>query len=120
MNVQLEGIEDIDGTYPFDLRISVRRMRINRFLWEMTTKAENRPRFLEDPEGCFEKAGLSEEERRMVRARDWQGMIRYGVNFFVMEKMARLDGIPNAVIYAGMRGESLEDFLKTRNVPEAR
>ncbi|WP_207481960.1 hypothetical protein [Arenibaculum pallidiluteum] len=120
MNVQLQGIEAIDGTYPFDLRVSVRTMRINKFLWSMTTKPENRPQFLADPEGCFERAGLTEQERDLIRKRDWQGMIHYGVNFFVMEKIARLDGIPNAVIYAGMRAESLEDFLKTRNVPEAR
>jgi gallate dioxygenase len=118
-NPQLAGIEALEGTYPFDILTSVRTLRVNRFLWKIT-QPEHRALLTSDAERAFEEAGLSEEERDLIRRRDWKGMIHYGVNFFVMEKMARIDGIPNAVIYAGMRGESLDDFLKTRNVPGAR
>ena len=34
MNPQLEGIEEVAGTYPFDLATSVRTLRINRFFWQ--------------------------------------------------------------------------------------
>ena len=35
--------------------------------------------------------------------------------FFVLEKLAAVVGVPNLHVYAAMRGESLEDFMKTRN-----
>jgi len=40
-----------------------------------------------------------------------------GVSFFVLEKMAALVGVSNPEVYAAMRGETLEEFLKTRKVP---
>ena len=42
-------------------------------------------------------------------------MIHYGVIFFMLEKLAAVIGVSNLHIYAAMRGESLDDFLKTRN-----
>jgi len=56
----------------------------------------------------------------MIRRRDWLGLVRYGVNFFVLEKFARVVKLSNPDVYASMRGESLEQFLATRNVPGAR
>jgi hypothetical protein len=119
MNPQLEGIEKIEGTYPFDLRKSIRALRINRFFWNLA-RPESRELFLSDPEEAFRRAGLSEEERELVRRRDWLGFVRYGVNFFVLEKFARVVRMSNLEVYAKMRGESFEDFMKTRRVPDAR
>ena len=39
--------------------------------------------------------------------------------FFVLEKPGAALGISNLHVYAGMRGESMKDFLKTRNAPGA-
>jgi len=119
MNPQLEAIESVPGTYPFDLRTSVRTLRINRFFWELAQPA-SRQRFLDAPEEAFRRAGLSEEEKALVRARDWIGLVRHGVNFFVLEKYARVCRVSNLEVYAAMRGESFESFMKTRRVPEAR
>ena len=44
-----------------------------------------------------------------------QGMIHYGVIFFLLEKLGAVIGTSNLHIYAAMRGESLEEFQKTRN-----
>ena len=119
MNPQLAGIDKVEGTYVFDLRASVRTLRINRFFWHMTDPA-HRERFRADEEGLYAQEGLSEQERSLVRARDWLGMVRYGVNFFVLEKFARVVKLSNPDVYASMRGETLEEFLATRNVPGAR
>jgi len=54
-----------------------------------------------------------------VRNRDWRAMIHYGVIFFMLEKLGAAVGVSNLHIYAGMRGQSLEEFLKTRNAPTA-
>jgi gallate dioxygenase len=42
-------------------------------------------------------------------------LIHYGAIFFVLEKLAAVVGVPNLQIYAAMRGQSLEAFMKTRN-----
>ena len=55
----------------------------------------------------------------MVRNRDWREMIHYGVIFFMLEKLGAVVGVSNLHIYAAMRGQSLEDFQKTRNAPGA-
>jgi gallate dioxygenase len=46
-------------------------------------------------------------------------MIRHGVIFFMLEKLAAVIGVPNAVVYAGMKGMTLEAFQATRNAPGA-
>ncbi|MEI9892314.1 MAG: gallate dioxygenase [Caulobacteraceae bacterium] len=77
--------------------------------------SEHRQAFLADPEALFETFGLTEQERDLIRRRDWQGLIRYGAIFFVLEKLAAVVGVPNPAVYAAFRGMSLDDFLKTRN-----
>ena len=119
MNPQLAGVEDIPGTYIFDLRTSNRTLKLNRFFWQMIGKAW-RDRFEADPEQLMTEVGLNEREKELVRARDWLGLIQYGANFFVLEKFARVSKTTNLEVYAFMRGESLEDFMKTRRVPDAR
>ncbi len=118
-NPQLAGVEKIPGTYPFDLRASLKTLRLNRFFWNLRL-SEKRELFLRDEAAATSQAGLTTEEAALVRARDWLGLIQYGVNFFVLEKFARVVKLSNLAVYAQMRGESLADFLKTRRVPEAR
>ncbi len=111
---QLDGADAIEGTYPFTLDTSVRAYRLNRFLHDLVVP-DHRRKFLSDPETAFADAGLTAEERRMVGELDWRGMIHYGVIFFMLEKLGAVVGTSNLHIYAAMRGESLEDFQKTRN-----
>ena len=51
----------------------------------------------------------------MIRRRDWRAMMHYGAIFFVLEKLAAVIGVSNLHVYAHMRGQSLEEFQKTRN-----
>ena len=118
MNPQLLGVEELTGTYPFDIRQSVKAMRLNRFFWQMREQPA-RTRWLEDRALAYDLAGLTEQERALVDNTDWIGLIRYGVCFFVLEKFARVVKITNLGMYASMRGETLEAFLKTRQVPGA-
>ena len=111
---QLAGAEKIPGTYPFTLERSVKAYRLNKFLHDMV-RPEHRQKFLADPETSFQQAGLTEEEKDLVRRRDWRAMIHYGVIFFMLEKLGAVVGVSNLHIYAAMRGQSLEDFQKTRN-----
>jgi len=119
MNPQLQGVQDLPGTYLFDLERSARALRLNRFLHGLTIP-EKRALFKADPDAAFEEAGLTAAERRMVSALDWPALIRYGASFFCLEKLGRVKGVSHPEMVAGFRGETLEDFLKTRNVPGAR
>ena len=115
---QLAGIEALDGTYPFTLERSVKAYRLNKFLHRLIDP-EWRAVFRANQEASFEQAGLTPEERTLVRALDWRGMIRYGVSFFMLEKLGAVVGVSNLHIYAAMRGQSLEEFQQTRNAPNA-
>lgn len=118
MNPQLEGIEALTGTYPFDIRQSMKAMRLNRFFWQMR-ESQARELWLADRNAAYDAAALSAQERALVDATDWLGLVQYGVCFFVLEKFARVVKITNLGMYASMRGETLEAFLKTRQVPDA-
>jgi hypothetical protein len=119
MNPQLAGVESVSGTYIFDLRTSNRTLKLNRFFWNMIGKPW-RARFEADPELLMTEAGLSDREKDLVRERDWLALVQYGANFFVLEKFARVSKKTNLEVYAIMRGESFEVFMKTRRVPDAR
>jgi gallate dioxygenase len=115
IGLQLAGIEKLQGTYPFTLEVSHRAYRLNDFLHRLVEPA-HRERFLHDTANLYEEFGLTAEERRLVDDRDWIGLIHYGVIFFGLEKMAAVIGCSNPEVYAQMRGETLEEFQKTRNV----
>jgi gallate dioxygenase len=108
------GIEKLPGTYPFTLDRSVKAYRLNAFLHRLVEPGY-RQRFLADPEPMFAEAQLTEQERDMLRRRDWRALVQYGVIFFLLEKLGAVLGTTNLHIYAAMRGQSLEDFQKTRN-----
>ncbi|HUH94618.1 MAG TPA: gallate dioxygenase [Casimicrobiaceae bacterium] len=115
---ELAGIETLEGSYPFTLERSVKAFRINDYLHRMVEPA-HREAFRRDPEASFTAAGLTEEERDLIRRRDWRGLMHYGVIFFMLEKLGAVLGVSNLHIYAAMRGQSLEDFQRTRNAPGA-
>jgi gallate dioxygenase len=108
------GSEDLKGTYPFTIERSVKGFRINHFLHSLTDP-KVRKAFKADEEATLAAADLSDEERDLIRRRDWIGMIHYGVIFFMLEKLGAVTGVPNPAIYAAFKGMSLDDFQKTRN-----
>jgi len=114
INHQLKGLEDLEGTYPFTIGRSVKAWRLNDFLHNLIEPA-HRKLFLADPETAFTNHKLSDEEKDLLRRRDWRGMIHYGVTFFMLEKLGAVVGTTNLHIYAAMKGIPLEEFLKTRN-----
>lgn len=118
MEFQLAGIENLPGTYPFTLEVSVRTYRINKYLHQLVDP-DFRARFIDVPETTFDEAALTDIERTMIRERDWRAMIQYGVIFFSLEKLGAVVGVSNLHIYAAMRGESLDVFRQSRNAPSA-
>lgn len=114
INHQLSGIENIEGTHPFTLAVSLKAYRINKFLHDLVIP-EHRRKYLADREALFEEHDLNEEERALLRKNDWLGLIHYGAIFFGLEKLGAVIGISNLHIYAAMAGMTLEEFQETRN-----
>lgn len=115
---QTAGLAALPGTYPFTLARSVKTFRLNQFLHELIRPAF-RQRFLQEPHSLFRAHGLTDEEAAMLERRDWRALIQYGASFFLLEKLGAVVGVSNLHIYAAMRGETLAEFLKTRNAPGA-
>jgi len=113
---EMAGVDALPGTYPFTHARSQHNLRINRFLHDLVQPA-HRARFLSDFEALATERGLSDEEKDLIGGRQWIAMVRRGVNFFVLEKLAAVLGIPNPQVYAAFRGETLAEFLATRKVP---
>ncbi|MDR8071390.1 protocatechuate 3,4-dioxygenase [Burkholderia cenocepacia] len=119
MNPQTVGISELEGTYVFDVQTSNRVLKLNRFFWQMI-RADYRDRYCDDAEGVMEEAGLTDFEKGLVRNENWIGLVRHGANFFVLEKFARVVKKTNLQVYAMMRGETFDEFMKTRRVPDCR
>lgn len=114
-DAELAGIKNLEGSYPFTIDRSVKAFRINSFLHRIIEPA-TRARFLEDEEGLYADSDLTEEEKELIRRRDWRRLVHYGVIFFLLEKLAAAVGVTSQQVYAAMRGETVEEFQATRNV----
>ncbi len=114
INQQLAGVEQLPGTSPFTHARSLKAICINRFLHQLIQPAW-RERFTRAQQALFDEAQLSAEEQRLLRELDWRGLIHYGVSFFLLEKLGAVVGVSNLHIYSAMRGQTLEEFQKTRN-----
>jgi hypothetical protein len=62
---------------------------------------------------------LTEAEKELVRKRNFDGLIRSGLNIYWMLKLGSVTGNSLYRMGAQMRGESYEQFLATRNFKDA-
>lgn len=108
---------DIDtppaGTYLNSGELATRGRRINRFCYDLREPA-NRAAFEADSEAAMERAALDPEDRALVRARDWLGLVQRGANVFVLLRLSQLCGDGLAATGAQMRGETLAEYLASR------
>jgi len=111
-------IKEIPDTSIFDLRLSRRGRRLNRMCAALCAPAE-REAFKRDEEAFMEKFALEEQEKRLVRSRDFKGLIEAGTNIYALLKIGSATGNSLYRMGAQMRGESYEQFLATRNMKDA-
>jgi protocatechuate 4,5-dioxygenase, alpha chain len=98
----------------FDLAMSARGYRINK-MCNALAEAAHRDAFKRDEEAFMARFGLSEEEKQLVRARDFSGLLATGGNIYFLIKLGVVTGNGLYSMGAKMRGESYEQFLATRN-----
>jgi protocatechuate 4,5-dioxygenase alpha subunit len=98
----------------FDLAASWRGLRINS-LCNALSLPENRAAYQADEEAFLAAHGLTEEEKNLVRKRDFAGLLAAGGNIYFLLKLGVVTGNGLYRMGAKMRGESYEQFLATRN-----
>ena len=111
---QIDRANPIPDTFVFDGRMSRAGYRLNKFCHSLTSAAA-RAEFKADEAGYMTRLGLTPAEQALVKARDFYGLIAAGTNIYMMLKLGSATG--NGLYHMGaqQRGESYEQFLKTRN-----
>jgi protocatechuate 4,5-dioxygenase alpha subunit len=110
--------QEIPDTSVFDLRLSRRGQRLNKMCASLCDP-RNRDAFKNDEEGYLARFSLSEQEKQLIRKRDFAGMIAAGMNIYFMLKIGSVTGNSLYRMGAQMRGESYDEFLATRNIKDA-
>ena len=108
----------IAGTYLVTGARAQRGYRLSKFCMSFM-KPEVRAKWKADSEGYMRAFGLSDYEQSLIREQNWIGMIRYGISPFMIFKLSAAFGVGQNRTGAAMRGESYEDFMRTRNVKDA-
>ena len=108
----------IPDTTVFDLRLSRRGRRLNKMCEALCSAAE-RDAFKRDEESFMARFSLTEEEKTLIRKRDFKGLIEAGMNIYAMLKIGSATGNSLYRMGAQMRGETYEEFLSTRNMKDA-
>jgi protocatechuate 4,5-dioxygenase alpha chain len=112
------AVAPIPDTTVFDLRASHRGYRLNKMCGSLCSP-ENRAAFKQDEEGYMARFGLAEQEKQLIRDRDFGGLIHAGLNIYWMLKLGSVTGNSLYRMGAQMRGEKYEEFLATRNMKDA-
>jgi protocatechuate 4,5-dioxygenase alpha subunit len=115
---QVDYAHPLWGTYPTTGARAQRGYRLSKFCMSFMDPA-NREKFKADHERYMRDFGLNDYEQELIRRQDWNGMLRYGVNTFMLLKLSATLGIGQNRTGAAMRGQTYEAFMATRNVKEA-
>ncbi|WP_379866529.1 hypothetical protein [Marinobacter sp. M5B] len=119
MKQQLDRSNPIPDTRVFDLRESRRGYRINK-MCDSLIDENNRAAYKADEEAYLKKWGLTEEEKDLIRDRDWAGLNEAGGNIYYLLKLGFVVDHGLYRMGAQMRGETFEEFLAGRNAKGAR
>ena len=86
----------------FDEQTAMRGRRLNKAAYSLKD-AHQRELFQRDEEAWMEQFGLKDDEKRLVRDRDWIGLWRAGMTIYVMVKLSGVTGTPLPEIGRQMR-----------------
>jgi protocatechuate 4,5-dioxygenase, alpha chain len=86
----------------FDEQTAARGIRLNKAAYSLKDAAQ-RELFDRDEEAWMDQFGLSEEEKDLLRRRDWIGLWRAGMSIYVMVKLSGVTNTPLPEIGKQMR-----------------
>ena len=76
----------------FDEHTATRGMRLNKAAYSLKDERQ-RQLFHEDEERWMNQFGLTDEEKELLRRRDWIGLWRAGMSIYVMVKLLGVTGV---------------------------
>ena len=117
-SAQIDFGQPLHGTYLTTGSRAQRGFRLSKFCMAFMSPA-TRESFKADPERVMNEHGLSDYEKNLIREQNFNAMVRYGVNAFMIFKLANAFGVNQNQTGAKMRLQSFEEFMKTRNVKDA-
>jgi protocatechuate 4,5-dioxygenase alpha chain len=100
------------SVYLFTGELCTRSYKLNRFAFDFKYP-KIRDRFANDPETLMTEYGLTDQEKALVRARDWTGLVAAGGNHFNIIKIAAAVGESHLHVGAHMVGASWDEFKHT-------
>jgi protocatechuate 4,5-dioxygenase alpha chain len=103
--------DDIPGTTVFDAARSRQGYQLNMFCMSLMT-AENRAAFKANEEAYLDRFPMSVEQRKAVRTRDWNEMLRLGGNIYYTSKLGATDGLSFQNLAALMTGSTQEQYAQ--------
>ena len=107
----------IPGTTVFTGHESAKGLKLNKFAYSLRL-AVNRTAFEADPDGYMSEYGLSDWEKQKIQEKDVKALIEEGGgSIYMLIKLGGVTGDGLATMGAQQRGETLGEFMKTRNVP---
>ena len=86
----------------FDEATATRGLRLNK-AGHSLKDAGQRELFARDEEAWMDQFGLTDEERALLRERDWIGLWRHGMSIYVMVKLSGVTNTPLPEIGKQMR-----------------
>ena len=103
--------DDIPGTTVFDADRSRRGYHLNMFCMSLM-KDENRQAFRADEAGYLKRFPMTEEQRKTVLDRDWNGMLALGGNIYFTSKLGATDGLSFQQVAAKMTGSTQAEYAE--------
>jgi protocatechuate 4,5-dioxygenase alpha subunit len=103
---------DPPSTFVFTGEICSRSYALNRFAFAFKY-AGHRRRFAQAPELLMEEFGLTDEQKALVRRRDWTGLVANGGHHFNIIKIAAAVGESHLHVGAHMCGANWDDLKQS-------
>jgi protocatechuate 4,5-dioxygenase alpha subunit len=103
---------DPPSTFIFTGEICSRSYALNRFAFAFKDP-HHRDRFDQAPEPLMEVFGLTDEQKTLVRQRDWTGLVASGGHHFNIIKIAAAVGESHLHVGAHMCGKDWDDFKQS-------
>ncbi len=117
MSKDSDQSDHIPGTCVFTGEKSQQGLKLNRFAYSLH-EAKNREAFNKDPEAYMDSHGLSAWEKQKINEKDYKALVEEGGgSIYMLIKLGAVNGDGLADMGAQQRGQTKEEFVKTRNVP---
>ncbi len=112
MSGEIDLSLDAPSTFLFTGEMCTHSYKLNKFAFAFKYPAV-RARFATDAEALMTEYELSDEQKALVRARDWTGLVANGGNHFNVIKIAAAVGESHLHVGAHMCGANWDEFKRT-------